>query len=201
MANPSKVERLNGGRSRSASSGSANTRFKQDRWEPFPAAWAPCCPECSSLGFFHGNHAQVIENPEQIGKARLWVDVGGSMVKKSLFKVGLSGNLSGSMADPSFTYVSGPDDFLANRAATKLWKAMCSEVEDEFSIELIDGNAIKVEDVETLVNRFREATQTLGLFGGRRVVWLKGARLWLTIRPAGLKELRRLARTCRKSWR
>ncbi|MCH2388360.1 MAG: DNA polymerase III subunit delta, partial [Opitutales bacterium] len=78
------------------------------------------------------------------------------------------------MADPSFTYVSGSDDFLANRAATKLWKAMCSEVEDEFSIEVIDGNAIKVEDVETLVNRFREATQTIGLFGGRRVVWLKG---------------------------
>jgi DNA polymerase-3 subunit delta len=79
-----------------------------------------------------------------------------------------------SMADPSFTYVSGPDDFLANRAATKLWEAMRSEVEDEFSIEVIDGNAVKVEDVETLVSRFREATQTMGLFGGRRVVWLKG---------------------------
>lgn len=117
----------------------------------------------------------MIENPERIGKARLsgliWA---AQWFRKSLFKVGLSGNLSGSMADPSFTYVSGPDDFLANRAATKLWKAMRSQVEDEFSIEVIDGNAVKVEDVETLVNRFREATQTLGLFGGRRVVWLKG---------------------------
>ena len=117
----------------------------------------------------------MIENPRPIGKARLsgliWA---AQWFRKSLFKIGLSGNISGAMADPSFTYVSGPDDFLANRAATKLWKAMCSEVEDEFSIEVIDGNAVKVEDVETLVKRFREATQTLGLFGGRRVVWLKG---------------------------
>jgi len=93
---------------------------------------------------------------------------------KSLFKIGLIRILLGSMAAPSFTYVSGPDDFLANRAATKLWEAMSSEVEDEFSIDIIDGNAVKVEDVETLVSRFREATQTMGLFGGRRVVWLKG---------------------------
>ncbi len=62
---------------------------------------------------------------------------------KSLFKARLSRNLPGSMADPSFTYVSGPDDFLANRAATKLWKSMSSEVDDEFSIEVIDGNAPK----------------------------------------------------------
>ena len=117
----------------------------------------------------------MIENPRPIGKARLsgliWA---AQWFRKSLFKIGLCGNISRAMADPSFKYVSGPDDFLANRAATKLWKAMCSEVEDEFSIEVIDGNAVKVEDVETLVNRFREATQTLGLFGGRRVVWLKG---------------------------
>ncbi len=48
------------------------------------------------------------------------------------------------------------------------------DVEDDFSKEIISGHAGKVEDVEQLVNRFREATQTLGLFGGRRVVWLKG---------------------------
>ncbi len=51
---------------------------------------------------------------------------------------------------------------------------MSAEVDDDFSKEVISGHAGKVEDVEQAVNRFREATQTLGLFGGRRVIWLKG---------------------------
>lgn len=78
------------------------------------------------------------------------------------------------MSEPKFIYVSGPDDYLAHRAASKAWEEMSAAVEDDFSKEIISGHAGKVEDVEQIVNRFREATQTLGLFGGRRVVWLKG---------------------------
>ena len=78
------------------------------------------------------------------------------------------------MSTARFTYVSGPDDFLAHRMAREIWNEMSADVEDDFSKEIISGQAGKVEDVELAVNRFREATQTLGLFGGRRVVWLKG---------------------------
>lgn len=78
------------------------------------------------------------------------------------------------MGSPRFIYISGPDDFLAHRLAKQVWGGMEASVEDDFSKEILSGHAGKVEDVEQLVNRFRESTQTLGLFGGRKVVWLKG---------------------------
>ena len=37
----------------------------------------------------------------------------------------------------------------------------------------MNGFAANVDEVETAVNRFREAIQTMPMFGGRRVVWLK----------------------------
>jgi DNA polymerase-3 subunit delta len=44
---------------------------------------------------------------------------------------------------------------------------------DEFSREIVNGFAANVDDVEKAVNRFTEAVQTIPMFGGRRVVWLK----------------------------
>ena len=44
---------------------------------------------------------------------------------------------------------------------------------DEFSRETINGFAAKVGEVETAVNQFRDSVQTVSMFGGRRVVWLK----------------------------
>jgi len=75
---------------------------------------------------------------------------------------------------PPFTYVYGPDDFLVARLAKRRWEEMTAGAADAFAAEVIDGQAGTVEEVERAVNRFREAAQTLGLFGGRRLVWLKG---------------------------
>ena len=77
------------------------------------------------------------------------------------------------MAAAPFIYVSGPDDFLAGRLAREIWEEMKSGVEDEFSVEVVSGYAGKIDEVAEAVNRVRSAVQTLGLFGGRRVVWLK----------------------------
>lgn len=77
------------------------------------------------------------------------------------------------MSSAAFVYVSGPDDFLASRLAREIWAEMKKDVTDDFSIEVINGLAGKVDEVADAVNRFRDAVQTLGLFGGRRVVWLK----------------------------
>lgn len=104
-----------------------------------------------------------------MGEARLEI-----CLRKSLSKRVGARMLQWRMASARFIYISGPDDFLALRLAKQVWNEMSGEVEDDFSKEIISGHAGKVEDVEQLVNRFREATQTLGLFGGRRVVWLKG---------------------------
>ena len=72
----------------------------------------------------------------------------------------------------TFTFVCGSDDFLVGRAGAERWSALAQDL-DEFSREVISGYVGVVDDVALVVKRFREAVQTLGLFGGRRAVWLK----------------------------
>lgn len=76
------------------------------------------------------------------------------------------------MAKRTFSFVCGSDDFLVGRAGAERWAALAEGL-DEFSREVISGYVAVVDDVATVVKRFREAVQTLGLFGGRRAVWLK----------------------------
>lgn len=72
-----------------------------------------------------------------------------------------------------FVFICGPDDFLVNRLGQERYAALASGVADEFSREVLNGFANNVAEVEAALNRFREAVQTISLFGGRRVVWLK----------------------------
>ena len=79
------------------------------------------------------------------------------------------------MASPSknFAFVCGPDDFLVGRVGAQRFAALAVEVPDEFSREVLSGFAANVGEVEATVNRFRESVQTVSMFGGRRIVWLK----------------------------
>jgi DNA polymerase-3 subunit delta len=72
-----------------------------------------------------------------------------------------------------FIFICGPDDFLVNRLGQERYDALAAGAADEFSHEMLNGFANNVGEVETAVNRLREAVQTLPLFGGRRVVWFK----------------------------
>ncbi|MDP3073550.1 MAG: DNA polymerase III subunit delta [Opitutaceae bacterium] len=77
------------------------------------------------------------------------------------------------MAAKKFTFICGGDDFLVGRLGQERFAALAAEVTDEFSREVLNGFAGNVSEVETAVNRFREAVQTVSMFGGQRVVWLK----------------------------
>ena len=72
-----------------------------------------------------------------------------------------------------FIFVCGPDDFLVNRRGKQRFEELASEVTDEFSREVLSGFAGNVSEVEAAVNRFRESVQTVPMFGGKRVIWLK----------------------------
>lgn len=72
-----------------------------------------------------------------------------------------------------FTFICGPDDFLVGRLGAEKFAALAQEVPDEFSREVISGFANNVGEVEAAINRFRDSVQTVSMFGGRRVVWLK----------------------------
>ena len=73
----------------------------------------------------------------------------------------------------NFSFICGQDDFLVGRAGQRRYEELAGKDADEFSREIVNGFAANVDDVESAVGRFREAVQTLPMFGGRRVVWLK----------------------------
>lgn len=73
----------------------------------------------------------------------------------------------------NFTFICGSDDFLVGRTGRERFEALAAGVADEFSRETINGFAANVGEVESAVNRFRDAVGTVSMFGGRRVVWLK----------------------------
>ena len=76
-------------------------------------------------------------------------------------------------AAKKFTFICGSDDFLVGRLGKERFEALAAQVTDEFSREVINGFAANVGEVEAAVNRFRDAVQTVSMFGGKRVVWLK----------------------------
>ena len=72
-----------------------------------------------------------------------------------------------------FTFLCGADDFLVGRLARERFDALAADVPDEFAREVVNGFAGNVGEAAAAVNRFREAVQTVAMFGGRRLVWLK----------------------------
>jgi DNA polymerase-3 subunit delta len=77
------------------------------------------------------------------------------------------------MAAKKFTFICGSDDYLVGRAGKERFDALATEITDEFAREVINGFAANVGEVEAAVNRFRDAVQTVSMFGGKRLVWLK----------------------------
>ena len=73
----------------------------------------------------------------------------------------------------NFSFICGQDDFLVGRMGRKRFDELSGGNVDEFSREIVNGFAANVDEVETAVNRFREAVLTIPMFGGRRIVWLK----------------------------
>lgn len=77
-------------------------------------------------------------------------------------------------ATKNFAFLCGPDDFIVNRLGQERFSALAAEANaDDFLREIISGFAANVDEVEAAVNRFRDAVQTVPMFGGKRVVWFK----------------------------
>lgn len=77
------------------------------------------------------------------------------------------------MPDKPFTFICGPDDFLVDRLGKERYTEFTKEIDDEFSQEVFSGFANNISEVESAINRFRDSVQTVSMFGGQRVVWLK----------------------------
>ena len=80
------------------------------------------------------------------------------------------------MADQAknFSFICGADDYLVGRAGKDRFETMVKEAgADDFSREIVSGFAGNVSEVEATIHRFRESLQTMPMFGGKRVLWLK----------------------------
>jgi len=87
----------------------------------------------------------------------------------------------------SFIFIAGQDDYLVDRLGQKRYSALAGFAGDGLSGEIINGFAANVGEVEAAINRFREAVQTMPMFGGKRTVWLKDVN-FLADSPTGRAE-------------
>ncbi len=78
-----------------------------------------------------------------------------------------------SMASKSFTFICGSDDFLVTRQGKVIFDELTHEIDDDFAKEIISGTTGNVTEVEKVVSLFRDAVQTLPLFGNKKFVWFK----------------------------
>jgi DNA polymerase-3 subunit delta len=72
-----------------------------------------------------------------------------------------------------FTFICGQDDYLVGRMGAERFAGLTADLADEFAQETVNGFAANMGEVEAALNRFRESVQTVSMFGGKRVVWLK----------------------------
>ena len=72
-----------------------------------------------------------------------------------------------------FTFICGQDDYLVGRMGAERFAGLTADLTDEFAQETVNGFAANMGEVEAALNRFRESVQTVSMFGGKRVVWLK----------------------------
>jgi len=76
------------------------------------------------------------------------------------------------MADNVFFYY-GNDEYLVGLNARKKVDEFCPAAEQALSLETIDGGAAKIDDAVAAVDRCLAAFRTVGLFGGKKVVWFR----------------------------
>jgi DNA polymerase-3 subunit delta len=69
--------------------------------------------------------------------------------------------------------VVGEDEYQVSTTARKVVDALCPPDEQALGLEVIDGQAETVSGALEAITRCVQALNTLGFFGGRKVVWLR----------------------------
>lgn len=75
----------------------------------------------------------------------------------------------------SIYVVTGTDEGRVSEEALALFEELKPEGGDEFANEVIEGQADNAEHANSISAQVVEGLQTMGFFGGDKVVWLKGA--------------------------
>ena len=78
------------------------------------------------------------------------------------------------MSEKAAYFITADDEFIAANRAREIFEELSRDVTDDMSKEVIDAAANKTEDAVDACRRTREACATLSLFGGKKVVWMRG---------------------------
>jgi len=78
------------------------------------------------------------------------------------------------MADNVYLFY-GNDEYLVGLNARQKVDEICPEAEQALSLEVIDGGAAKIDDAVAALDQCVAAFRTVGLFGGKKVAWFRGA--------------------------
>ena len=78
------------------------------------------------------------------------------------------------MAAKAVYFITADDDFIAANRAREIFDELSADVLDEMSLEIIDGAAGKTDEAVSACDKTIAAAATPSMFGGRKVVWLKG---------------------------
>lgn len=76
------------------------------------------------------------------------------------------------MADNVY-FFCGNDEYLVGLNARKKVDEICPAAEQQLSLEIIDGNATKIDDATAAIDQCIAGFRTVGLFGGKKVVWFR----------------------------
>ena len=77
--------------------------------------------------------------------------------------------------DGGFLVVAGTDEGLVKERALELYRDLTGGVDDGFTHETIDGVADNSDKAYDICGSTIQALQTLPMFGGDKVVWLRNA--------------------------
>lgn len=69
----------------------------------------------------------------------------------------------------------GNDEYLVGLHAREKVDEICPQAEQTLSLEVIDAVAAKIDDATAALDRCLAAFRTVGLFGGKKVVWFRDA--------------------------
>jgi DNA polymerase-3 subunit delta len=71
--------------------------------------------------------------------------------------------------------VSGNDEYTVTQKAREQVTAWVPEEEQALSLEVVEGRASTIDEASAILDQAMAALQTVGLFGGKKVVWLRQA--------------------------
>ncbi|MDR2512696.1 MAG: DNA polymerase III subunit delta [Puniceicoccales bacterium] len=103
-----------------------------------------------------------------------------------------------------FHFFNGDDEYLVERAARDFYEAISKDAAGDFSKEIVDATASKLDDAEKALELFESATQTFSLFGDKKYVWFSKMNWLSTDSPIARTEggkllLERLQKTLERN--